>query len=93
MLEAFDRRRNFVVEDLNGIPGISCYKPEGAFYAFPRVSGVYELKGWDKISEKYKDSYKSSTLCAYLMEEARTAVCTGNRIRVGQLHQNFICHL
>lgn len=77
MLEAFDRRRNFVVDDLNSIPGISCYKPEGAFYAFPRVSGVYELKGWEKVSGKYKDTYKSSSLSAYLMEEARTAVVPG----------------
>jgi len=77
MLEAFDRRRNFVIEDLNGIPGISCYKPEGAFYAFPRVSGIYELKGWNKVSEKYKDTYNSSSLSAYLMEEARTAVVPG----------------
>lgn len=77
MLEAFDRRRNFVVDDLNSIPGASCYKPEGAFYAFPRVSGVYELKGWDKVSGKYKDTYKSSSLSAYLMEEARTAVVPG----------------
>ncbi len=77
MLEAFDRRRNFVIDDLNTIPGISCYKPEGAFYAFPRVSGIYELKGWGKVSEKYKDTYKSSSLSAYLMEEARTAVVPG----------------
>lgn len=77
MLEAFDRRRNFVVEDLNSIPGISCCRPEGAFYAFPRVTGVFELKGWEKISERYKDTYKSSSLSAYLMEEARTAVVPG----------------
>ncbi len=77
MLEAFDRRRNFVIDDLNAISGVSCYKPEGAFYAFPRVTGVYGLKGWEKVAEKYKDTYKSSSLCAYLMEEARTAVVPG----------------
>ena len=31
----------------------------------------------EKISEKYKDQYKSSSLSAYLMEEARTAVVPG----------------
>ena len=77
MLEAFDRRRRFVVEELNKIPGMNCTKPEGAFYAFPRCSDVYKLKGWEKISEKYKDQYKSSSLSAYLMEEARTAVVPG----------------
>jgi len=30
-------RRNMTVEMLNEIPGISCVKPEGAFYAFPRL--------------------------------------------------------
>ena len=31
------RRRDLTVEMLNDIPGISCVKPEGAFYAFPRI--------------------------------------------------------
>lgn len=31
------RRRDITVEMLNAIPGISCVKPEGAFYAFPRL--------------------------------------------------------
>ncbi len=30
-------RRDMTVEMLNAIPGISCVKPEGAFYAFPRL--------------------------------------------------------
>jgi alanine-synthesizing transaminase len=30
-------RRDITVEMLNAIPGISCVKPEGAFYAFPRI--------------------------------------------------------
>ncbi|MBI1932692.1 MAG: aminotransferase class I/II-fold pyridoxal phosphate-dependent enzyme [Ignavibacteriales bacterium] len=30
-------RRNMTVEMLNAIPGISCVKPEGAFYAFPKL--------------------------------------------------------
>jgi len=77
MLEAFDRRRRFVVEGLNSVPGFTCRMPEGAFYAFPNVEGVYSLKGWSAVTEKYGDQYKSSSLCAYLMEEARTAVVPG----------------
>ncbi len=77
MMVAFTRRRNLVVSELNSMPGVSCFNPEGAFYAFPGVSGVYELKGWNSVAEKYKDQYKSSSLCAYLMEEARTAVVPG----------------
>jgi aspartate/methionine/tyrosine aminotransferase len=40
MMEDFKRRRDFFVSSLNEIPGISCKMPDGAFYAFPNVSGV-----------------------------------------------------
>ncbi|MBU1098612.1 MAG: aminotransferase class I/II-fold pyridoxal phosphate-dependent enzyme [Bacteroidetes bacterium] len=36
-LEKLHRRRDITVEMLNEIPGISCVKPEGAFYAFPKL--------------------------------------------------------
>ena len=32
MLRAFEERRNYIVERMNKIPGISCIMPEGAFY-------------------------------------------------------------
>lgn len=32
-------RRDFVVAELNRAPGISCHRPEGAFYVFPSVAG------------------------------------------------------
>jgi alanine-synthesizing transaminase len=34
------KRRNMTVEMLNSIEGISCVKPEGAFYAFPQLHGI-----------------------------------------------------
>ena len=37
MMRAFDKRRRIVVEGLNGLPGISCVTPKGAFYAFPNI--------------------------------------------------------
>ena len=36
---AFQRRRNLVVEMLNAAPGVTCPKPEGAFYVYPDISG------------------------------------------------------
>ena len=36
-MEKLTKRRNMTVEMLNAIPGISCVKPEGAFYAFPQL--------------------------------------------------------
>ncbi len=37
MVSAFDARRKVIVDGLNAIDGISCVKPQGAFYAFPNV--------------------------------------------------------
>ena len=40
MLRAFDQRRRAIVEGLNSIPGLSCVTPQGAFYAFPNITGT-----------------------------------------------------
>ncbi|MEI7479907.1 MAG: pyridoxal phosphate-dependent aminotransferase, partial [Actinomycetes bacterium] len=40
MRTAFDRRRHLMVEGLNAIDGVSCSMPDGAFYAFPNVTGL-----------------------------------------------------
>jgi aspartate/methionine/tyrosine aminotransferase len=45
MVNAFQERRDLVVQGLNAIDGISCQKPRGAFYAFPNVGGVCESLG------------------------------------------------
>lgn len=37
MLKEFTKRREVIVKLLNEIPGVKCLKPEGAFYAFPKV--------------------------------------------------------
>ncbi len=40
MVAKFDARREAIVEWLNGLPGMSCADPGGAFYAFPNISGT-----------------------------------------------------
>lgn|SRR3989338_889067 len=40
MVEAFDERREFMHKRLNEIKGLNCVEPQGAFYAFPDVSGT-----------------------------------------------------
>jgi aspartate aminotransferase len=40
MMVEFDRRRSAVVGGLNGLPGVSCVMPQGAFYAFPNITGT-----------------------------------------------------
>ncbi|MBN2158611.1 MAG: pyridoxal phosphate-dependent aminotransferase [Spirochaetes bacterium] len=77
MVAAFDRRRKIIVEALNRVPGFTCLSPNGAFYAFPGVEGVYRMQGWQRVIEKYKSEYNSSRLSSYLLEEARVAVVPG----------------
>ncbi|HEY0932618.1 MAG TPA: pyridoxal phosphate-dependent aminotransferase [Trebonia sp.] len=40
MVAEFRRRRDVIVSGLNAIPGVTCVPPDGAFYAFPNVSGT-----------------------------------------------------
>jgi len=68
----FDKRRKYMVERLNRIPGISCLMPVGAFYAFPNVAGLYGK------SIQGKTMKNSSDLAAYLLEEAKVALVSGD---------------
>jgi aspartate aminotransferase len=71
MVKEFDRRRTYMVDRLNAMPGVSCFKPSGAFYAFPNVSGVYGRKaGSLAITD-------SSTFTQYLLESVNVAVVPG----------------
>jgi aspartate aminotransferase len=40
MVEEFRRRRDVIVAGLNDIPGVTCVEPQGAFYAFPNITGT-----------------------------------------------------
>jgi aspartate aminotransferase len=66
MVAEFDSRRKYVVEKLNEIRGIECPRPEGAFYAFPKINGLF--------NGKIKNSME---FCNYLLEEALVAVVPG----------------
>ncbi len=39
-VEEFQRRRDILVDGLNQLPGITCVRPEGAFYTFPNIEGT-----------------------------------------------------
>jgi aspartate aminotransferase len=41
MREEFEARRTIAVEGLRAVPGITCAVPDGAFYAYPNVSGLF----------------------------------------------------
>ncbi|MFN2143482.1 MAG: aminotransferase class I/II-fold pyridoxal phosphate-dependent enzyme, partial [Candidatus Promineifilaceae bacterium] len=40
MLARYQQRRDIIVEGLNALPGITCRKPQGAFYVFPNVRAL-----------------------------------------------------
>ena len=72
MLQAFDKRRTYMVERLNAIEGFSCFMPNGAFYTFPNVSGVYGKKSGSTVINGSDD------LATALLETARVAVVAGS---------------
>lgn len=69
MVAEFDKRRKYLVAELNAIDGVSSTTPTGAFYAFPNTSGIYGR------SDKVKNS---SDLANYLLEEALVALVPGD---------------
>ncbi|HSA78674.1 MAG TPA: pyridoxal phosphate-dependent aminotransferase, partial [Nitrospirota bacterium] len=68
----FDKRRKYMVERLNRITGMSCLMPVGAFYAFPRVFPLFGKSVNGKLIRN------SSDLAAYLLEEAKVALVSGD---------------
>lgn len=71
MLAEFDRRRRYIVDRLNSIPGVSCILPKGAFYVFPNFSGIYGKSQNGKVIEN------STDFGSYLLESVKVAVVPG----------------
>jgi aspartate aminotransferase len=71
MVSAFAQRRNYIVDRLNKMPGVSCYKPAGAFYVFPNFSSYYGKSSQGKKIEN------STHLADFFLDVARVAVVPG----------------
>ncbi len=71
MREEFAKRRRYIVDRLNGMPGLRCHSPEGAFYVFPNVSGLYGRRNGEKVLTN------STEFSAFLLDAARIAVVPG----------------
>ena len=72
MRDAYQRRRDLVVEMLNAAPGIRCHKPEGAFYVFPSMQGCV-----GKTSAGGARIETDEDFCNALLEEAGVACVHG----------------
>ncbi|MDP8230234.1 MAG: pyridoxal phosphate-dependent aminotransferase [Candidatus Gorgyraea atricola] len=62
MVAEFEKRRDYIVKRINAVDGLSCVKPEGAFYVFCRIE---------------KENLSSMDLSQRLLEEARVALVPG----------------
>jgi aspartate aminotransferase len=51
MRQAFEGRLNKIYDKLVEIPGVSCIKPQGAFYLFPNVKRAVELTGINRVQQ------------------------------------------
>ena len=71
--KAFQERRDFVVNSLNAIEGISCLKPQGAFYVFPNCKGLIGRK--DKSGKKITND---TEFVQSLLENNDVAVVQGS---------------
>jgi aspartate/methionine/tyrosine aminotransferase len=51
ILSILKERRDVLVDLVNAIPGVRCFKPEATFYLFPNVTGAMKRKGADDVEE------------------------------------------
>lgn len=66
MKAIFEHRRNLIADRLDALPGISCPRPEGAFYVFPNVRGALGCTLKDDVA-----------LCTHWLEEVGVAAVPG----------------
>ena len=71
MKEQFEKRRDYMVDTINSIKGISCRKPKGAFYIMVNIS---QLKGTTIKGNKIESSLDFAKA---LLDEAKVAVIPG----------------
>ena len=70
-VQEFSRRRMYVVDRLNAIPGVSCLVPGGAFYAFPDISALYGRKAGEMLIDG------SLAFCDYMLNDQHLALVPG----------------
>jgi aspartate aminotransferase len=84
MNEAYAARSDYIVDALNDIPGFECRKGEGAFYAFPRVTGAIKAMG-------FKDDFE---LVEKLLNEAIVVLVPGSPFgSPGYVRISFACSI
>jgi aspartate aminotransferase len=72
MRKEFEKRRDYTVERLNSVEGLTCLKPNGAFYVFPNVRALLGKTYGGKTINTDKE------LADYLLDAAKIAVVPGS---------------
>lgn len=72
-VKTFQQRRDLVVESLNQISGITCSKPEGAFYVYPSCTGVIGRK-----TPEGKTITTDDEFATYLLQSEGVAIVPGS---------------
>jgi aspartate aminotransferase len=86
MRACFARRRALMVDSLRSIQGVRCRMPEGAFYAFPDVTGLYGIRWKDRALATDED------VAMWLLEEAHVATVPGTPFGApGYLRFSYAC--
>lgn len=86
MRDVFSRRRVRLVNGLRNVPGIRCRMPEGAFYAFADVTGLYGLK-WDG-----EEITSDQQVALWLLDKAHVAAVAGTSFGApGYMRFSYTC--
>jgi aspartate aminotransferase len=86
MHAAFQERRNHMVEGLRSLPGVKCRMPDGAFYAFADVRGLYGLRTGDKELKSDED------IAFWLLDTAHVAAVAGTPFGApGYIRFSYAC--
>jgi aspartate/methionine/tyrosine aminotransferase len=72
MRKEFEKRRDYLYNQLTSIDGISCYKPEGAFYLFPNISAYFNKSNGET---KIKNSFE---FAMFILSDAKVATVPGS---------------
>jgi len=68
MVTTFQQRRDIVVDGLNGIKGIQCQKPKGAFYVFPNIGGACKDLGIMEAHQSLPPNLREKTTPSTLFQ-------------------------
>ena len=71
MVKAFKERRDYIVQRLNAMEGVSCFNPQGAFYVFPSFAGLYGRRYGERVINNSLD------FADYLLNEFKVAIVPG----------------